>query len=314
VNLRVSTTAQQRFQTALDALIDEVKRDRSVLAAILCGSLSYDTVWDKSDIDLVLVTIDDRKAAGQGLALYAEGINVHALLMQRTEFRETVEGSIRNGFQHSFLARGRLLYTRDETIAALCAQLDAIGERDIQVQLMNAAGHALPSVYKAHKWLRTRGDLEYTALWILYAATPLAKIEVLHARLLADREVLPQAMKLNPAFFKMIYTDLLNTRKTAKNVRAALSAMDAYLAERARALFAPVIDYLREVGEARSATEIDDHFKRNLGVAGVTGICEYLADQGMIGKAHLPVRLTRKSNVDVQELAFFVSAKAPDVW
>ena len=34
--------------------------------------------------------------------------------------------------------------------------------------------------------------------------------------MLADREVIPQAMKLNPAFFKIIYTDLLNTRKSRR--------------------------------------------------------------------------------------------------
>ena len=44
--------------------------------------------------------------------------------------------------------------------------------------------------------------------------TPLAKIEVMSARLLADREVIPQAIKLNPAFFKMVYSDLLNAKKT----------------------------------------------------------------------------------------------------
>ena len=38
---------------------------------------------------------------------------------------------------------------------------------------------ALPPLYKAHKFLDTRGDLDYTALWILYAATPLAQIEVI---------------------------------------------------------------------------------------------------------------------------------------
>ena len=32
--------------------------------------------------------------------------------------------------------------------------------------------------------------------------------------------------------------------------------------------------------------------------------CEYLADHGLIGKVSLPVRLTKRSNVDVQELAF----------
>ena len=112
-------------------------------------------------------------------------------------------------------------------------------------------------------------------------------------------------MKLNPAFFKTIYADLLNSKKTRKNVQAALDAIDGYLAERAATLFGPVIDHLREVGEARSCTEIEAHFKRNFDVSGVTTACEYLADQGLIGKASTPVQLTRKSNVEVQELAFF---------
>jgi hypothetical protein len=308
-------TAQHKFNVALETLVARIKCDRSILAAILCGSLSHDTVWDKSDIDLVLVTVDDKKTVDEPLALYADGINVHALRMSRSEFRKTVEGSLRNSFSHSFLAKGRLLYAHDDTIAGLCEQLNGMGERDLQVQLLNAGVCALPSIYKAHKWLRTRGDLEYTALWILYAATSLAKIEVLKAHLLVDREVLPQAMKLNPAFFRIVYSELLNGKKTAKNVEAALSAADGYLAERAQELFQPVLEYLREIGEARSATEIEDHFTRNFGIHGVTGACEYLADQGLIGKASLPVRLTRKSNVEVEELAFFSLAKgAPDVW
>ena len=130
---------QQKFSAALDALVEKVKRDRAILAAILCGSLSHDTVWEKSDIDLVLVTIDDKKVPRSDLALYADGVNVHAMLVPRTEFRKMVEGSIRNSFGHSFLAKGRLLYTHDESIAALCERLSAIGERDTQVQLLSAA-------------------------------------------------------------------------------------------------------------------------------------------------------------------------------
>ena len=112
-------------------------------------------------------------------------------------------------------------------------------------------------------------------------------------------------MKLNPAFFKTIYANLLNFKKTKKNVEAALDAVDRYMAERAATLFAPLIEHLREVGEARSCTEIEGHFKRNFDVEGVTTACEYLADQGLIGKASTPVRLTKKSNAEVQELAFF---------
>ncbi len=212
----------------------------------------------------------------------------------------------------SFLAKGRLLYTHDPSIADLCSQLQEIGDRDTQLQLLRAATHALAPIYKAHKWLLTRGDLDYTSLWILYAATPLAQIEVIGRKMLADREVIPQALKLNPRLFKMIYVDMLNSKKTRKQVETALRAIDEYLAEHAVAIFKPVIDHLREVGEARSCTEIENYFQRNFDVGGVTSACEYLADQGLIGKASTPVQITKKSNIEVQELAFFYLEERPD--
>jgi uncharacterized protein len=295
----------ETFAAALDALVDQIKQDRSILAVILCGSLSHDTVWAKSDIDLALITIDDKKVQRDSISLSANGINVHAFLMPRTEFRRVVEGTIRNWFMHSLLAKGRLLYSHDDTIGNLFAGLTAIGERDRRLALLHAATAALPPIYKAHKWLVTRGDFDYTALWILYAATPLARIEVLEAMLLADREVIPQAMKINPSFFKIVYTDLLNAKKNRKTIEAALAAVDGYVAERARSLFAHVLDYLREAGDVRSCTEIEHYFARNHGIEGVTTACEYLADERIIGKAAVTVRLTKRSNVDIQEMGFF---------
>src|SRR5262245_47555607 len=298
-------SVHQTFTTALNSLVEEIKHDRAILAAVLCGSLSHDTVWAKSDIDLVLVTIDDRKVESSGISLNAGGVNVHAVLMPRTEFRKVVEGSVNNSFFHSFLAKGRLLYTHDPSIEALCAGLHTIGHRDTQLELLRAANGALAPIDKAHKWFVTRGDLDYSALWILYAASPLARIEIIGRRLLADREVLPQALALNPEFFGTVYTKLLNTRKTKKDVQAALDAVDAYLAERAPSLFSLVIDYLREAGDIRSASEIDTHFTRNYDVGSVIPACEYLAHRGLIGKAATSVRLTKRSTADVQELAFF---------
>src|SRR3989454_6873172 len=175
-------SVQKKFTGALDDLVEQVKQDRSILAATLCGSLSHDTVWAKSDIDLALVTIDDKKVQTTSLALYAGGLNVHAFLMPRAEFRKAVEGAVRNSFTHSLLAKGRLLYTHDETIAGLCARLNEIGERDTQVQLLAATTRALPPMDKAHKWFITRGDLDYTALWILYSSKSLARIEGIGAR------------------------------------------------------------------------------------------------------------------------------------
>src|SRR3954463_15604740 len=103
-----SGSIQQKFTEALDALVEQLKGDRSILAAILCGSLSHDTVWAKSDIDLVLVTIDDKAVKCSEVSLDANGVNVHAFLLPRTDFRKMVEGTVRNSFMHSFLTKGRL--------------------------------------------------------------------------------------------------------------------------------------------------------------------------------------------------------------
>jgi predicted nucleotidyltransferase len=308
----MSSSVHQKFSAALNDLVEQIKEDHSILAVILCGSLSHDTVWTKSDIDLVLVTIDDKKVDAGDIALYADGLNVHALLMPRTKFRETVEGAVTNSFMHSFLAKGRLLYTHDPSIAKLCANLSAIGDRDTQFQLLSAGVEALACMHKAHKWFVTRADLDYTALWILYAATPLARIEIISRGLLADREVVPQAAALNPELFTVIYSGMLNTKKTTRAVHSALDAVDAYVGERADLLFAPIVEYLQEAGEARSASEIENHFARQFNITGVTTACEYLSDQRRIGKASIAARLTRRSTADVQELAFFVTGGSED--
>ena len=164
-------TVQQKFSAALDALIEQVKGDRSVLAAILCGSLSHDTVWAKSDIDLVLVTIDDKKTANGDLALYADGVNVHALLMPRAEFRK-IGGRVDPQLVHALVS--------GQGAAALHPR------RDDRRAVRGAAESRRARYAECSSWARrptrchrstrptsgslTRGDLDYTALWILYAA------------------------------------------------------------------------------------------------------------------------------------------------
>jgi predicted nucleotidyltransferase len=57
---------QQRYEEALATFVARVRQDRQILAAILFGSLSYDEVWERSDIDLWLIARDDPKGRMPG--------------------------------------------------------------------------------------------------------------------------------------------------------------------------------------------------------------------------------------------------------
>ncbi len=300
-----------RFTRAFDRLVARLQDDQAILAALLCGSLAHDTVWARSDIDLVLITIDDRLVDEGSMALDADGVNVHALLIPRARFKRLADGAMTNSFMHSLLSKGRLVYSHDDSIAPLLERMRTIGDRDTQILMLGAATEALACLYKAHKWLLTRGDCDYSALWVLATASALARIEVMRHGELADREVLPRALARNPEFFTIVYTGMLNGRKSPAVVQAALSAAEDYVRQCTADFSQPILAWLEAAGEARSCTEIDAHFARTMGVEGVSGTCEYLADQGIIGRASVTSRLTRKSTADVQELAFYALTPPP---
>jgi hypothetical protein len=46
LQMKGNESIQQKFTEALAALVEQVKGDNSVLAASLCGSLSYNTVCE----------------------------------------------------------------------------------------------------------------------------------------------------------------------------------------------------------------------------------------------------------------------------
>src|ERR1051325_6910994 len=123
-------TTQERFDTALDAFVQRARQEPYIVAAILGGSLSHDRVWEKSDIDLLLIGKDEKetkKAEGKSFALVENGINIHACLQSRSQFKRLIEGSIQSSFFHSLFSKSRLLFTRDETVRELYENVQRLG-------------------------------------------------------------------------------------------------------------------------------------------------------------------------------------------
>lgn len=306
----VETNTTQNFQQALDDLTEKVKQDKNILAILLFGSLSYDRVWEKSDIDLMFIISDRAKSKGQreALALTERDVNIHANLFTRTEFKQLIEGSLQSSFMHSSFSKSKLLYTRDESIKELYEQIYQLGSRDQQTQLFQAGASILPLIFKAEKFCYVKKDPQYAYVWIMYMYTGLAKVEVYQAGQIAGREVIHQALKLNPDFFDKIYTQLLNAPKTEARITETLQQIDAYLTKRIPLMFQPLLDYLNESGIICSATEISHWARQQMNANMSLAVCEWLADKEIIHKASTPVRLTTKSFVEVEELAFYYEA------
>src|SRR5262249_2874133 len=101
-----------RFQAALDQLIERIAEDRYILAVVLVGSLTAETIWHRESLGLWIIEADgvSRRLPSDGnderifRILVENGIDVHAEVIPRSRFKKMVEGASRTAFSCNFFA------------------------------------------------------------------------------------------------------------------------------------------------------------------------------------------------------------------
>lgn len=166
MQMKVNEQTTELFREALRTFVDKIERDDQVIAAILLGSLSYDQVWEKSDIDLKLVVHDQKLKSGYS-CFVENDVPINTSIQTRNEFKRWMERSVQSSFNHSLLVRSTLLFTKDASIAEYFEQIRCLGERDRQLQLLRLGSHTIGLLAKAEKWLYIKNDFTYSVFGLL---------------------------------------------------------------------------------------------------------------------------------------------------
>ncbi|MDE0469351.1 MAG: hypothetical protein OYL97_20045 [Candidatus Poribacteria bacterium] len=307
---------EQQYHEAVDALVEKVQKDPYILAAIVAGSFSYAQVWEKSDLDMEFIGRDAVRPTQSFFSLVENGVNIHASITPRNAFKRAIEGAQQGSFMHSYFSHSTLLFSRDASIQEWYdknANRNNIGERDKQFQLLDVVASTLPSLIYAEKQFYVNKDSLISFLSLLEVVQGLARIEVLLNDEVPVREVIQPALRYNPDFFNRVYTDLMNCEKSEAAIQDTLDAINAYLDER-QFIFQPILDYLIEQKAPRANTELSADLGRSAhGKRGDSEfdeesldlVCQWLAWKGVIRQVALSMKLTAKSQVSVEEPAYY---------
>lgn len=300
-----SQAVKERFQAAIDRLSARLEEDFYVLAAVLYGSVARGEPWERSDIDLIIITRDVLERENRLLWLVEDDLNVSAEVVTRSRFKRELEGALQGSILHSIRSQSRLLFSKDDSIAAWLSEPPQIGKHDQQLQLLRTASDVFWTLDKAEKWFFVKRDLDYSLVWILYTVNTLARIEVIQNGEVPGREALEQALRFNPGFFKSVYTDLIHGVKSVDHLTQVLKSINDYLEERTQVLCGPVLEYLSQANGLCTAAEMNAFFKKKVQTDFLGGVYEWLARKGIIQKLSSPVHLTHKSQVTLDEPAYY---------
>ena len=111
----VDSVVRARFQAAVDAFVDKVRGDPQIVAVVVGGSLAYDVVWEKSDLDLTVV-VRDQPLATRGYTLTDDGIALNVALTTRSEFRRRLDRNVGGSWDQAYLAKGVMVHTVDASL------------------------------------------------------------------------------------------------------------------------------------------------------------------------------------------------------
>lgn len=308
-----------RFEKALQLFLDRVRADPNLLAAVLVGSLTEETVWRRDAISLWLIEKDGvtRRLRADGedprifRTLVEEGVNLHVELIPRSRFKRMVEGSARTAFRYSFFARRKLVYCNDPSLAKWFEEADTLALRDQERELCIVTTWLIHAIRHATRLLEHQRDLDLAFQELLGGAHCIAAAEVIAAGQVHEGLAIQRALELAPALMRRVYLDLLAAPRTAANLGKTLAALEAYLEKHAEARLRPVLSHLRKEKRLVPLSELADHFAHSqLFPWHLESACEWLEEKKRVGKFSAPFALTRLSRVEVEEPAYLCDEEA----
>lgn len=303
----------KRFETGLELFLHRVKADPNLLAAVLVGSLSEETIWRREAISLWIIEKDGvtkrLRADGEDPRIFRtlveEGVNLHVELIPRARFKRMVEGAARTAFRYSYFARRKLVYCEDPSLAKWFEEADTLALRDQERELCIVMTWLIHSHREAARLLEHQDDLDLAFQELLGCAHCVAAAEVIAAGEVNEGIMIHRAMELAPGLMKKLYVDLLKGTRTASRLKTFLAGFEAYLEKHAETRLRPVLHYLRKAKRLVPLSELSDHFAHSqLFPWHLESACEWLERKKRIGKFSAPFGLTKLSRVEVEEPAY----------
>jgi hypothetical protein len=241
--------------------------------------------------------------------LVENGIIFHCEVITRSQLRRSHQRMLRGSIHHHVHTSGRLIYTTDESLHEYYQDAALVGERDRQMLACYYGTIAVGLLHSVRKSYYAHKDTTYMNLWLLDDLRYLAYIEVALQGEIMQREVIRQAVRLNPEVFQPLVDSLLHGSKDLASLREIQLRIEAYLKGNSRQIFLPLLGYLQAEGEFRAISEIYEYLAPRLQMRETSmqlmDTCNFLVEVGLLQEISLPMKLTTKSRVTVDEPAYY---------
>lgn len=243
-----------QYQKAFNSVIEELKADENIQAAMVFGSMVSGDLWDESDIDFFVIT--NRPVENiQNIYMEENNISVHIKLMSKDEFKKFYERNLRGDFLHRIFASSRLVFSKNMEITSIYDGGRYYPDIDRKRWDMVYLGDLLKEIGVCKKYLyNNRIYTAYSAA--VNCMEGFSKMFLNSSGYMISNDAMILTMNLNEEFKNEIKRLFFDKSNIEENIKKSIKYIEGYVQDNLKEITSILLEYMAHKNKALSSEEI----------------------------------------------------------
>lgn len=296
----------KKYENALESFVEEIKQDNNVICVLYDSeNLKKKLINDDSELAVSIIVKDDTYEQFYYTCIH-EDIIFNVVVWGRLQMIQDLSHQTRFGglMRYSGFAKHEVLFSKDDQFIKQFNEVRQMRAQTFSAYLMEEVSHVLSQMSNIKKHLTLKQDIIYCQHLFIMISERLAKIEHLLRHLPIPNDVVVAAKTLNPDLMDFFYAQPMKENWDIEKCNQAIQTLDAYFTEHIDALSKPILQLFRKY-KKDIITGADLYLNFEIPGWAMFPLFKFLCDKEILTLVTVPVKLTKKSKVELEDIAFF---------
>ncbi len=244
------------LQNAFQTVVNQIKKNKKVVALFTFGSIVSGDVWEESDIDLFLIYEDDFEKIRDVYSEVKE-VPVHTKILNKNSFLELYKNDGKKGFAKKLLCNSKLVFSRDNEISSAYNNSRYTMPSHTEVWNLVYLGKLLKDIGISKKYLQN-GGLKTSYEVLIRTLDSFSKLLINLNGYTVTKDSLVMATNLSNNF-KEVVDKLFMEAINEKIIKDTINYIEKFLDDNIVRASSALIDYLCEEYEYMNSYEISSY-------------------------------------------------------
>ncbi|EYE87880.1 hypothetical protein Q428_10885 [Fervidicella metallireducens AeB] len=266
------------YQDAYEEVLNKLKKNSQIAAVLVYGSMVSGDIWEKSDIDLMVIS--EEKGKIESIYTKINNIMIHINYISKDVFGDSFKNLLRGGTLHKAFFTGKLVYCKDREIEEIYQSTRFYGDKDKKVRNVEILYNLLRSMHYTKKY-KVTGKIETSFEWCVETLNNYARLLMSMNGHITDKDVLSFAVNMSSEV-EYIYGLINSDKRVRDKIEETLEIIDNFLENNMEEIASPIIEFLREQKYPCSSEDIKNSEEFRIIGGNFNELLDKLSQMGLI--------------------------------